>query len=180
MLKGAAAGSCGLAVAAAALYGRLGHELWLTLAITFGTVAYHLGMRLLVGWAFTARMGNRADCQRPWYRLRPWEAGLYRALRVRAWKGRLPTYDPALFSPKAHTWSEIAQAMCQAELVHETCAVLSFLPLLAAGPFGALPVFLATSACGAALDLACAAAQRYNRDRVLALLRRCAVGKNMV
>lgn len=33
----------------------------LSLAITFGTVSYHLVMRLLVGGAFQAVMQNRAD-----------------------------------------------------------------------------------------------------------------------
>lgn len=39
----------------------------LSLAITFGTVSYHLVMRLLVGGAFQAMMQNRADLCKRWY-----------------------------------------------------------------------------------------------------------------
>ena len=41
----------------------------LSLAITFGTVSYHLVMRLLVGGAFQAVMQNRADLYKRWYRV---------------------------------------------------------------------------------------------------------------
>ena len=54
----------------------------------------------------------------------------------------MPTYDSALFSPQKHTWDEIAQAMCQAELVHEVIAVLSFVPIIMTIWWGAFEVFL--------------------------------------
>lgn len=144
----------------------------LTLPITFGTTFYHFAMRLLVGWGFDRRMENRADCGKAWYQPRSWEPRLYERLGVKRWKDKLPSYDPTLFDPRVHTWDEIAQAMCQAELVHETCAALSFLPLLAAVPFGAFPVFLVTSLCGAAVDLAFVVMQRYNRPRVVRIARK--------
>ena len=64
-----------------------------------------------------------------------------------------------------HTWDEIAQAMCQAELVHETIVVLSFLPVAASVWFGAAAVFLVTSLAAAAFDLMFVMMQRYNRGR---------------
>lgn len=143
-----------------------------TLLITFATTFYHFAMRLLVGWVFDRRMGNRADYGKAWYQPRDWEPRLYERLGVKRWKDKLPSYDPSLFDPKVHTWDEIAQAMCQAELVHETCAVLSFLPLLAAVWFGAFPVFFLTSLCGAALDLAFVVMQRYNRPRVVRIAQK--------
>lgn len=151
---------------------RLGGGLWLALAITFGTAAYHLGVRLLVGRAFDTWMGNRADLSRRWYQPRPWEAGLYRLLRVKSWKDRMPTFYPDEFSPEKHSWEEIAQVMCQSELVHETNIVMSFLPLLAAIPFGAFWVFFLTSLLGGLFDLSLAILQRYNRPRVIRLAQR--------
>lgn len=62
--------------------------------------------------------------------------------------------------------------MCQSELVHETNILMSFLPLLAAIPFGAFWVFLVTSLAGAIFDLSLAILQRYNRPRVVRLARR--------
>ena len=84
----------------------------------------------------------------------------------------MATFDPTLFDPALHSWEEIAQAMCQAELVHEIIIVLSFIPLFAAIPFGAFPVFLVTSLLSAAYDLSFVIMQRYNRPRVVKLINK--------
>ena len=97
---------------------------------------------------------------------------VYEALKVKRWKRRMPTYDNALFDPRLHTWDEVAQAMCQAELVHETIALLSFLPIAAGLRFGAYPVFIVTSVLSAGYDLLFVMMQRYNRQRIMALLER--------
>ncbi len=154
------------------LFSLAGWSPLLPLAITFGTAAYHLGARLLVGKAFDRWMGNRADLSRRWYQPRPWEDKLYRLLRVKSWKDRMPTFYPDEFSPEKHSWEEIAQVMCQSELVHETNILMSFLPLLAAIPFGGIWVFFLTSLLGGLFDLSLAILQRYNRPRVVRLARR--------
>lgn len=136
-------------------------------AITFGTFFYHFAMRLIVGYALNQLMANRADYTKRWYQSRPFESKLYRLLRVKKWKGHMPSYDPSLFDRRLHSWEEIAQAMCQAEIVHEIIAVLSFLPLLAAIPFGAFPVFLITSLLSAGFDLCFVIMQRFNRPRII-------------
>ncbi len=159
-------------VITALLFNHLHNKIWLTLVITLGTTAYHLGMRLLVGMLFNAAMHNRADLDKGWYQTQPWEDKLYRLLRVREWKGRLPTYYPESFSPRRHSWEEIAQAMCQSELVHEVNVLLSFVPLLAVKYFGSFYVFLLTSIAAASFDLLFVIMQRYNRPRVLAIARR--------
>ena len=156
----------------ALLYGKTAAGIWLSLAITCGTFAYHLGMRLLTGLAFRTVMRNRADYRKRWYRVLPRERALYERLGVKRWKKRLPSYDASLFDPRLHTWEEIAQAMCQAELVHEIIVVLSFLPIAAGRWFGAFPVFILTSVLAAAVDLTFVILQRYNRQRVLRILDR--------
>lgn len=142
------------------------------LAITFGTTAYHFLMRLAVGAVFDVCMKNRADYTKKWYQRRPWEAGLYQRLGVKRWKSRLPSYDPDCFDPQKHSWAEIAQAMCQAELVHEVIALLSFVPVLFSCWFGEFPVFLITSLCAAGFDMLFVMIQRYNRPRIIRLIRR--------
>ena len=149
----------------------LGANWALSFAITFGTFFYHFAMRLLVGHVLNAAMKNKADYTRAWYQLRPFEIGLYKALKVKKWKRSMPSYDPSLFDPKLHSWDEIAQAMCQAEIVHESIVVLSFLPLLAAIPFGTFGVFLITSLLAALYDLLFVIMQRFNRPRVLKCLQ---------
>ena len=142
------------------------------LAITFGTCFYHFAMRLLVGQIIHRKMQNKAEYRKAWYQLRPFEQKLYRLLKVKSWKGKMPTYDPGVFNPRMHSWEEIAQAMCQAEIVHEVIAVLSFLPLLAAIPFGAFPVFLITSLLAALYDLSFVVIQRFNRPRIIKFIEK--------
>ena len=82
------------------------------------------------------------------------------------------TYDPDSFDPGIHTWEEIAQAICQAELVHETIIVLSFAPVLASCLFGELIVFVVTSGLAACFDAIFVIMQRYNRPRIRKLVER--------
>ena len=62
--------------------------------------------------------------------------------------------------------------MCQAELVHETITVLSFVPVLFAIWFGQLPVFLITSLLAAAFDMQFVILQRFNRPRVIKFINK--------
>ena len=126
--------------------------------------------RLLVGLAFNAGMQNRANYTSRWYQVSRREMAVYEKLKVKRWKRGMPTYDPSLFDPRTHTWEEIVQATCQAELVHETIAVLSFLPIAAGVRFGAYPVFIITSVLAAACDMAFVIMQRYNRPRLIKLM----------
>ena len=129
-------------------------------------------MRLLVGFCYNSALHNKVNYKHPWFRQRSLEPAFYERLRVKSWKSRMPTYDQDRFDPRKHTWEEIAQAMCQSELVHETIAVFSFLPLVASVWFGSFPVFLITSLCSAAFDLIFVIMQRYNRPVVLRLVER--------
>lgn len=171
IMNTAAAASLGCTVTLAVLHRFFPSPALLALAITAGTVCYHLIMRLIVGWIFDRTMKNRADYHRRWYQVPAREQHLYEKLHIKGWKANVPTYEPSYFDPKLHSWDEIAQAMCQAELVHETIILLSFLPLAAVPMFGAFWVFLGTSVAAAAVDLLFVILQRYNRARVVKLLR---------
>ena len=149
------------------LYCRYELSVLLTLAITLGTVAYHLIMRLAVGALVNATLKNKVNYNRWWFRQRGFERKLYRLLRVRSWKGKMPTYDPSLFSREKHSWDEIAQAMCQAEIVHEIIMLFSLLPILASIKFGSVAVFVITSVLSAGFDSMFVIMQRYNRPRVI-------------
>lgn len=161
-----------LTVIFALLYRFISVGLYLTLAISFGTTAYHFWMRLAVGLLFNIFMHNKDDLSNPWYQLKPFEKKLYDILRVKKWKDHLPTFDSSRFDPSLHSWEEIAMAMCQAELVHETIIPLSFLPIIATAWFGEPAVFIITSVIAALFDLAFVIVQRYNRPRVIRLINR--------
>ena len=155
----------------AILYAHTKHNAILTLAITFGTISYHFIMRLLTGRIINLLLHNRVDYRKRWFQVRPFEQKLYKKLRVKKWKGHIATYDPSCFDIRIHSWDEIAQATCQAELVHEVIIVLSFLPVAGAIPFGALPAFVITSVLAAGLDAMFVAIQRYNRPRIIKLIK---------
>lgn len=157
----------GLATALAALgYVLLSAGWLLTVAISFGTTFYHFAMRLLVGYFIP----NTFDYRRAWFQPRSFEKKLYRFLRVKKWKDRMPTYDPRLFCLTENSLAQIVNNMCQAELVHEVIAVLSFLPLLFSFVWDSFWVFLITSVLAAAIDTLFVMLQRYNRPRLVKIL----------
>ena len=144
----------------------------LVAAISTGTTAYHFLMRLAVGYIVPKLTRYDFDYRFPWFQPRKWEARFYKKLHVRNWKGRLPTYAPGQFSLKENTLHRIIQNMCGAEIVHEIIMMLSFLPLLTVPFFGAFPVFLITSVLAALFDSIFVIAQRYNRPRLVKILKK--------
>lgn len=147
-------------------------EIFLTLFITSGTTTYHFVMRYFVGGVVNLIMRNHADYNKNWYRVHPFEEHLYQKIKVKKWKKWLPAYQPEWFSMKEHTFEEIAQVMCQAEVVHEVIVVFSFLPLGAAAVYGSFVVFLITSVLAAGFDMTFVIVQRYNRPRIIKLAER--------
>lgn len=142
-----------------------------TAAISFGTTCYHFAMRLAVG-AAVPLFTKRIHFDSRWFRPRSWEPALYRALGLKNWKGSLPTYDPSQFDLQKNTLEQVVRNTCGAELVHEVIMVFSFLPLLFAIPFGDLPVFLITSVLAALYDSIFVMAQRFNRPRLVRILKK--------
>lgn len=149
-------------------YRQAGADWLLSAAITFGTVFYHLAMRLVVGAAVP--VPKRTDDQ--WFQPRSFEPGLYRVLKVRQWKGRLPTFLPEQFSLGWAGIEGVLRNSCKAEIVHEIIMLLSFLPVLAIPKLGAPEVFWATSVLSALFDGCFVAIQRYNRPRLLRLAKK--------
>ncbi len=161
-----------LTVVSIVLYCCLKMDAAYSFAVTFGTTAYHFMMRLAVGGIIDTFMQNHADYSKRWYQCRPWETRLYKRLHMQQWKHWIPSFQPDYFDPKKHSWDEIAQAMCQAELVHEVNVILSFLPIVFSYWFGALAVFIVTSLLAALFDMIFVIMQRYNRPRILRLIQK--------
>ena len=135
--------------------------------ISFGTTAYHLLMRLAVGYIVPKLTNYNFDYRARWFRPRNWEPEFYRKANVRGWKGRIPTYAPMQFSLRENTLCRVIQNTCGAEIVHEIIMALSFLPLLTVPLFGEFAVFFLTSLGAAMYDSIFVMAQRYNRPRLV-------------
>ena len=157
-----------LAVGCALVYMQWESAAVLAVLLTLATTAYHFVMRLTVGFVFDRL--PIMDYRARWFRVGAREQQFYERLNVKAWKGKIPTYDPTEFDGRLHSWEEIVGAMCRAELVHETIMVLSFVPMLLAIPFGELWVFACTSVAAACFDGVFVMVQRYNRPRVIRLM----------
>ncbi len=164
VMKSVAAVSVLAAVCFSVLYNYTGEGVFLSLAITFGTLA--------VGLIFNASMKNRADYTKKWFRVGASEIKLYNKLKVKKWKDKMPTYDTDAFDTTKHSRDELAQVMCQSELVHETIFVLSFLPIIAVVWFGEPLVFIITSVVAATVDLMFVMMQRYNRSRIIRMINK--------
>ena len=140
----------------------------LSAAITAGTTFYHFAMRLLVGTVVPRCI--KKPMARRWFLQKHFEPRLYAFLRVKQWKDRMPTYDPASFSLHHKSLEQIICNSCVSEAVHEVIMLFSFIPILFTFLWGALPVFLITSILSALFDGCFVVMQRYNRPRLLRIL----------
>ena len=141
-------------------------------AITFGTAFYHFAVRLAAGLSINARYHNHMDYTKSWFQEKAFEPKLYGKLQVKKWKKHLPTFTPEEFDLRSRSLDEVVQAMCQAEVVHEVNMLLSFVPVVFSVWFGSLGVFLLTSCAAFAFDGIFVIMQRYNRPRLLRLLKK--------
>lgn len=147
-----------------------GLEVFATLAITAMTICYHFTIRLVIGnitgCVKLSKFNPTAAC----YRERKFERKLYKALRVKKWKGFAPTYDKSVFSLD-NTPLDIARATCRAETTHVLCAAASLASICLTIWFNALPAFLITAILRACADLVFIVIQRYNRPRLIKLAK---------
>ncbi len=153
------------------IYMATNHVVIKALSITAGTVFYHFAMRLVVGLGINAILHNRVNYKKWWFRPRRWEKNFYKFLHVKSWKKHIPTYDPDTFNIERHTLEEIVQATCQSEIVHETIMILSFVPIVFAIWFDEIFVFFITSVLACSFDSVFVILQRYNRPRLVKLLK---------
>ena len=154
------------------IYYFTGNPVFFSVAITFGTIFYHLAIRLAVGYLVDARYHNRMDYTKKWFAEKTFERELYKKIRVKKWKERFPTFNPQDFDLKSCPVEEIVQVTCQAEIVHEINMVLSFVPIVFSVWFGSVGVFVLTSCAAFIFDSIFVIMQRYNRPRLMRLIRK--------
>lgn len=143
------------------------NSLFFALAIVFCTIAYHFIIRLIVGYTVDFIMKNKADYNKRWYRTSKRELAFYKKINVKEWKNKLPSYNKSLFDTSIHTWNEVIQAMCQAEVVHEVNMIMSLLPIFVSFFVGNWIVFIVTSILACLFDYLFVMVQRFNRNRII-------------
>ena len=106
----------------------------------------------------------------------------YRRIRLPRWKDRLPQFNSEFdkrhlaVSPTPAYLRKFLEVTCHAEMIHELIALLGFLSLffclLCEQPLNWLPLFWGIALFIGLCNLPFAAIQRYNRFRLVRLLRR--------
>lgn len=144
-----------------------------SLGVTSLTIFYHFGMRLFLGECLLDKLiPSHINYNRKWFKQNKFEQKIYKLLKVKKWKGNMPTYSPDEFSTEKNSWEQIVVAMCRSEIIHEVNMVVSFIPLLFTFAFGSFVAFLITSIVGAGFDLIFVIMQRYNRPRLVRMVGR--------
>lgn len=133
------------------------------------TIVYHFKGRLIMG-ELTKKWNIRYD--HSFFRERRFERKLYKLLRVRAWRGKVLTYDPSAFDVKVRSYEEIAYAMCKAEVDHWINELISISTLAFGLIWGEMWIFALACVIAMAFDVQFILVQRYNRPTVLRLIRR--------
>ena len=147
----------------------LPHDLLLWCGIVSFMIVYHLELRLLFGH-LTSRLSISPEAA--WFRPRGFEKKLYRLLKVKQWKGKALTYDPAAFAVGERSLQEIARTMAKSELDHWINELISLSSLLFALIWGQFWIFLLTALAAMLFDAQFILIQRYNRPRVMRLMER--------
>ena len=144
----------------------------LSVYITFLTISYHFAMRLMVGELVTVIYRDRKfNLDSPGFHIYKFEEKLYRILKVKKWKIHMITAKPEQFDLSTNSMEVLLHNMAQAELVHRIIMVLSFVPVLFIIPYGVPAIFITTSLVASLIDLLFVIMQRYNRPRVMRILK---------
>ena len=144
------------------------------LCIIFAIAGYHLFVHLAIGHIVNFILKNDVDYNKKWFLEKPFEDKLYKKLKVRNWKDKIPTFYPDTFSLQNNAPDKILKVMCQSEVVHAIIVILSFVPILYAFYIN-LPykwLFIISSLMSATFDTCLVIMQRYNRPRIRRMLER--------
>lgn len=131
-------------------------------------IMYHFWGRIIMG---NVSKLFKISHEHWWFREKPFEKGLYKLLRVKKWKGKALTYNPESFSLEKHTLSEIAAVMTKSEVDHWINEVISLVSILFSILWGELWIFVLTAIFAMIFDAQFIVIQRYNRPRILRILK---------
>ncbi len=141
--------------------------LWI--GVTCFTIMYHLWMRLIFG---NISKLLKVNYNMWWFKEKSFEKNIYKFFKVKSWKGKALTYNPELYDLKSNTLNEIANTMCKSEIDHLINVLISLSTLLFSLIWGQFFIFFVTSILAIAFDMQFVLIQRYNRPRVLRIIKR--------
>lgn len=142
-----------------------------SITITAAAASYHFVMRLLIGGICNVFFPKEVNFENWWFREKPGERTFYKAIQIKKWKSMVPTYREKEFDFFRLSLNSLCRNMCKAEICHEVIILFSFLPLCFSWTLGGFWAFLITSFLAALADVLPVLLQRYNRFRMLRLMK---------
>lgn len=142
---------------------------FLWVGITAFTIMYHLWMRIIMGNVSKLFSVQYTSL---WFREKGFEKGLYKFLRVKKWKGKALTYRPELYDVKNCTLEDLANTTAKSELDHWINIIIALSTVLFGFIWGEMWIFAITAFLAAVFDSQFIVIQRYNRPRLVRLIKR--------
>ena len=139
--------------------------------VTSFTIMYHFWVRIIMG-NVSKLFKKHIKYNQWWFKERKFEKRLYKALRVKEWKDRAPTYNPETFSLKKHSLEEIANTMAKSEVDHWINELISISTIFFSCIWGQFWIFFITALFAMAFDSQFIIMQRYNRPRIVKLMKK--------
>ena len=147
------------------------NDIILTIGITAFTILYHFAVRIILNNIANLFKDNFKYSQK-FFMERKHEKKLYKLLKVKDWKDKMPTFVPDTFSLENHSMEEIANTMCMSEVNHILNIAISLSTILFSLIWGMFGVFFATAILASLFDSLFIIMQRYNRPRFVKLMER--------
>ena len=135
------------------------------------TIMYHFWVRIIMG-NVSKLFKKHINYKQWWFREKRFEKEFYKLIRVKDWKGKALTYNPESFSLKDNSLEAIANTMTKSELDHWINEIISLSTLLFALIWVHFWIFLISALAAMIFDSQFIIIQRYNRPRVMRILKR--------
>ena len=132
-------------------------------------ILYHFGLRILMG---NVTKHFAVNPNHEWFKQRKFEKKLYILLKVRKWKDKVLTFDPASFDFKNRTLYQLATTMAKSELDHWINEIISVISIFFTFIWDCFPAFFISAVAAMLFDAQFIIVQRYNRPIVLRLNQR--------
>ena len=145
------------------------NPIFLWVGIVSFTIMYHLWMRIIMG---NVSKLFKVSYKSPWFKEKGFEKPLYKLLRVKKWKGKALTYNPELYDVKTCSLEDIANTTAKSELDHLINIGISLSTVAFGFIWGELWIFAVTAFFAALFDSHFIVIQRYNRPRLIRLIKR--------
>ena len=146
-------------------------NVFLWIGVTAFTILYHFWLRIIMG-NVTKLFKKHISYNHWWFKEKSFEKKIYKSLKVKEWKRKILTYNPELYDLKGNTLEDIANTMAKSELDHWINEIISLTTLFFSIIWGEFWIFFITALVAMLFDGQFIIVQRYNRPRVLNLIKR--------